>query len=1088
MLSIWKLAAGQEAYYLNSVADGVEDYYTGGEAPGRWTASSDRLLGLVGEVDADDLHTVLEGRDPNTGSRLGQPHKVPGFDLTFRAPKSVSVLFGLGELGIAHQVSEAHDQAVDAALDWVERHAVWSRRGKGGVRQVRTEGLIAAAFKHRTSRNGDPHLHTHVLVPNMVLGEDGKWATPDARWFYASAKTAGYLYEAQLRHNLTAALGVAWGAVTNGIADIEHIPADVLKAFSTRRAEIEKRMEARGQHSAKAAMIAALDTRKTKQADPGTVELRTRWADQAREMGYDPSRLREAIGRTSVSPISDTGQATIEIRLLGAEGLTSHDSTFDRHDILRAWCDSLPAGAPIGRIEELTEALIARPEIAVLGDTGHGDVIRDASGRVISVLPAQERWSTVELLDIERAALATAEGLLGAERGVCGDEAVQAALRNAPTLADEQVRAVVQMTQSGNGVDVLTAPAGSGKTFTFAAAREAWERAGFHVIGAAHSGVAADELAMAGGIPATTIARLLMAIDNNEPGRPDQRTVLVIDETGTAGTRDLARLLAEIDRTGAKAVLAGDAKQLPEIAAGGLFAGIGQRLPMIELHDNRRQQHEWEQEALRDLRDGDTGRALTAYLERGRITIGHDAHHTKTLLLADWWAAYVAGDDAMMLAGRRADVAELNLAGHLRAETGGMLTGPTLDMAGMPVRAGDKVMMLCNNIRLGVRNGNRGTVVAVDPDARTLQVRLARGVVDIPADYIDIGNVGLAYAMTVHKAHGTTCDATMMLADDLLYRELAYEAMSRGRKTNRVYISRTTLDDLDLQLEDGPHTPAEATIGGDPLDVLAVGLERRRNKQLALDHISTTPLDTWGTPALLAEQRRIKTVLGQAPPDQTADLERLTATRAELAPKIDAARAEVEQLQRRKRPRKQRKTPDVELHAGQHKLARLEGDVERLDQAIAAGHASQHRRNSHLAAHHADRIALGEIAHVLNGRLREQTTRTVQDPPSYITKTLGPRPADRRHDKVWVRTVVQIEQYRFDHDITDHRTLIGRQPQEPLDTLGWLAVRDTIKQAHRALAPQPQPSPHVEHRVRGARTTHEYWSPSREGPSLDMGL
>ena len=164
---------------------------------------------------------------------------------------------------------------------WAERHKVWSRRGQVGCEQVRGEGLIAAAFRHRTSRNGDPHLHTHVLVPNMVLGEDGKWATLDARWLYTSAKTIGYLYEAQLRHNLTVALGVEWGEVRNGIADIEHIPADVLKAFSTRRAEIEERMAIRNQHSPKAAMIAALDTRREKEADPGVTELRA-WLDRAR--------------------------------------------------------------------------------------------------------------------------------------------------------------------------------------------------------------------------------------------------------------------------------------------------------------------------------------------------------------------------------------------------------------------------------------------------------------------------------------------------------------------------------------------------------------------------------------------------------------------------------------------------------------------------------------------------------------------------------------------------------------------------------------------------------------------------------------
>ena len=115
-------------------------------------------------------------------------------------------------------------------MDWAERHVVWSRRGHGGSEQVRGEGLMAAAFRHRTSRNGDPHLHTHVLVANMVLGEDGKWATLDGRWIYTSAKTIGYLYEAQLRHNLTVALGVEWGPVRNGIADIDHIPQTVLKA------------------------------------------------------------------------------------------------------------------------------------------------------------------------------------------------------------------------------------------------------------------------------------------------------------------------------------------------------------------------------------------------------------------------------------------------------------------------------------------------------------------------------------------------------------------------------------------------------------------------------------------------------------------------------------------------------------------------------------------------------------------------------------------------------------------------------------------------------------------------------------------
>ena len=425
---------------------------------------------------------------------------------------------------------------------------------------------------------------------------------------------------------------------------------------------------------------------------------------------------------------------------------------------MRAWCDALPPGAPIQRLEDLAERLIDRMETAPLHDVvpGKGAVIRDAAGRTISTLPAQERWTTFELLAIERRALQTAQSLLGDRTSACAAEAeLIAALRATPSrLSDEQARAVIQMTQSGNGVDVLTAPAGAGKTFAFAAAREAWERGGYRVIGAAHTGVAADELAMAAGIPSTTIARLLIAIDRGEPGGLDERTVLVVDEAGTAGTRDLARLLDEVDRTGAKAVLVGDPKQLPEIAAGGLFAALTERLPALELKDNRRQQHEWEIEALRQLRDGDTTHALHAYLDHGRITVGHDAHHTKTLLLGDWWASIVRGDDAVMLAGRRADVAELNMCGHVRAEAAGYLTGPVLDVGGVPIQAGDKVMMLRNDRKLGVRNGNRGVVVEVDPDERTMRVQLARGVVDVPARYLDAGHVGHAYAMTVNKAHG----------------------------------------------------------------------------------------------------------------------------------------------------------------------------------------------------------------------------------------------------------------------------------------------------------------------------------------------
>ena len=237
------------------------------------------------------------------------------------------------------------------------------------------------------------------------------------------------------------------------------------------------------------------------------------------------------------APIDDATKRAIEDHLLSPAGLTEHESTFNRNDVLRAWCDALPSGAPIEDVEALADGLEDRLEVVPLdGIPGRGPVIRAANGRVLSALPAGRRFSTFDLLNTERCALDLALRLLDGDAAVCHDEDLLAALRGAPTLSEEQRSAVIRMTTSGNGVDILTAPAGAGKTFALAAAREAWERSGYRVSGAAHTGVAADEITNAAGIPSTTIARLRIAIDNNEPGGLDDRSVLIIDEAGPAGT------------------------------------------------------------------------------------------------------------------------------------------------------------------------------------------------------------------------------------------------------------------------------------------------------------------------------------------------------------------------------------------------------------------------------------------------------------------------------------------------------------------------------------------------------------------------
>jgi conjugative relaxase-like TrwC/TraI family protein len=187
------------------------------------------------------------------------------YDLTFRAPKSVSLLYAFGGPRVAAAVQKGHAKAVAAALGYLERHAAIARRGHGGHELVRGNGFIAAVFQHRTSRAGDPLLHSHGVIANLTCGPDGRWTALDGRVLYNHGKTAGYLYQAVLRHEVTRELGVAWDRVRNGVAGgHRRHPRAVVVGFSQRRQQITRRVAERGERSAKAAQVEALDTRQAK--------------------------------------------------------------------------------------------------------------------------------------------------------------------------------------------------------------------------------------------------------------------------------------------------------------------------------------------------------------------------------------------------------------------------------------------------------------------------------------------------------------------------------------------------------------------------------------------------------------------------------------------------------------------------------------------------------------------------------------------------------------------------------------------------------------------------------------------------------
>ena len=479
MLSIGILRGDGAAYYLRSVASGAEDYYVGrGEAPGRWLGRLANELGLEGRVDGRELGEVLDGRDPASGDRLSRSRhrRVPGFDLTFCAPKSVSVLWALSDHDVARIVRDAHRVAVDAAIGYLERAACWSRRGTNGVIQVAGTGFVGAGFRHRTSRSGDPHLHTHVVVANATRSDDG-WGTLDGRHLFLHAKTAGYLYQAQLRNELTRRLGVEWTPVRHGYAEIVGVPKTVLALFATRSDEIKQEMAARGVTSARAAQYAALQTRRAKDHDLDPAFLSRRWAEQAAAVGFHADDVRELLGRITPEPLTQHQLATIHAELVGGDGLTRQASTFDRRDVLRAWCDQLTEGADAGMIEELADRILADPAVAALradGQVPTRTLRSHATGKPIDTPSMGTRYSTHQLLALETRLIRRAS-VPSTTAGVADEDAVLTALAARPGLSPEQVEMVATLTTSGRAVDVVVAAAGTGKTFSLDAARDAWQ-------------------------------------------------------------------------------------------------------------------------------------------------------------------------------------------------------------------------------------------------------------------------------------------------------------------------------------------------------------------------------------------------------------------------------------------------------------------------------------------------------------------------------------------------------------------------------------------------------------------------------------
>jgi conjugative relaxase-like TrwC/TraI family protein len=799
--SIGASSSGKYAHYLDSrtVAPDRGDYYLGAdgapaEAPGRWLASP-AALGRVGvqrneTVRAEDLRALMEGRRPDSGEwlRPAGPDgtRAGGTDVTFSPPKSVSVVWALGDASTRAAIEAVHHRAVAAALDYL-RATVPTTVDASGPAVARE--LHAAEFLHTTARGvadqaPDPQLHSHVVITS-VERSDGAVAAVRSRPVLRAAREVGAYYRAQLAHELR---GLGYGIDQAGKEEryfrVHGVDERIEQAFSRRSDEVHRA----------AAEFRARTGREPQRGELRALAVRTRAAKLPQtRAGLDRAWREEARahGLEGVLPgPDDAGRHPWAGRVV--ERVTERRAIFDDRELRTVALEQAP-GADLAP----QQALSARQDLIE-----RGTVLALAGGRLTTArMRALERDveqrfarmgrdSAPMVGPVEReAAIATVEERLSAP------------------LTTEQRSAVVTLT-GRERASVLIGQAGTGKGVVIDAAARAELAAGREVHGVAVAGRTAQQLgeaspALAGRV--RTLDSLAAAVEHGEI-TIDERTTVFLDEAGVGDTERLARLVRPIEERGGSIVAIGDGRQLPSVGAGGMFERLADAVPSSELTEVQRTTDPAEQMAWQALRDGDPAAAMAHYRARGKLSFA-DTRADAVDRAARRYAhlARELGRDrvALMSDASNAEVDALNLRVQALRERDGELGGESVEQPGTGHRLhrGDRVTwtetMPVPSERRRVENGARGQVIALD-DAAGLRVALDGSGREVTVALGELDKLRLGYADHVYRHQGATVHRAVAVTGGWqTSREGAYVEASRAREGVEWHVARDELSGDD---------------------------------------------------------------------------------------------------------------------------------------------------------------------------------------------------------------------------------------------------------------------------------------------------
>lgn len=801
MLSHHKMKAGSAgsaaAYYERL---GREDYYEkGGEPPGEWYGSGAAGMGLTGQLEAGQLGLSLLGCHPETGEQLVKDKEgkhAPGYDLVFTPPKSVSALWAVAPPGLRREIQAAHDEFVREALGYLEQHAFSTRYCKAGRERVplsASGGMIAALYQHSTSRAADPNIHTHAIIANMT--PEGRGIDYNTQW-----NMAGGMYYATKFSNWFKEHGFQIEQVGKEF-EIVGVPEELREHWSKRREDIVGYAQETGRTTPGQMRVAALETRENK-GEINRQELFAGWEHEGRKFGFGHDQI-EVIKYEEPpyipEPMSDS--------VLSA--LTEMNSTFIEAQ-LHAECFRQAQG--VLTIDE-AKALIdeARSQACALE---HG------------------RFTTKETLAMEGAMVARARRMKDAGGFEVRQENIdQAADRF--TLTPEQRQAIQHIMEPG-GLALVRGWAGTGKSHMLKGAKEAWESDGYKVIGGALQGKTAKDLETGSGIESGTLHALQHKIDHakecGEPSPLDSKTVLVIDEAGMVGNRQLASLLKEAERAGAKVVLVGDEKQIQAVEAGGAFKGLAERLGAAEMSDVLRQRNQIDKDIAKDLREGRSADALSKLDGLGRLHVQEKMSGVRAEMAAAWREDVRHGKSSLMIVRNNDEARELNQAARNMLIEDGRVSRDgaafQTERGEREFAAGDTVVFLQNDKMLGVQNGDRGQIIEAEPGQIAVEVddpKAEGGKRVVSVDHQAYQKVDHGYAITGHKSQGQTVDRAHVLAGDTTGKEWGYVAGTRQREETHFYTTTAAMENSRSEQQGLQHAD------------LTRALARSEEKSLAID-------------------------------------------------------------------------------------------------------------------------------------------------------------------------------------------------------------------------------------------------------------